>query len=101
VNPTKLAFSHTDFSVTTRYEVGYFYSGATTPFQTVSVPKSAVSPSGVEYITNLPRPAFGTFTAKMVACANATPTGEMCSDWSNATEVFSLAPFSPVVRILP
>jgi hypothetical protein len=98
VNPTGLAWDDdvANRTVTTRYDVGYFFGTATAPVQTVSVPIASTTGSGTAWQTTLPRPVLGTFTAKMKACGAAVPSGEVCSDWSNATAPFVLTPKAPV-----
>jgi lysozyme family protein len=94
-NPTGLAWQElaADHALTTRYEVGYWLTGGASPVQTVNVPVASVTPSGAEFTMALPRPALGTYTATLRACADATPT--LCSDWSNATVPFSLTLRAP------
>jgi len=102
VNPTKLAWTASDHAITTRYEVGYFLGTATSPVQTASIPVASTTPVGAEYQAALPRPVLGAFTAKMKACGTAVPSGEVCSEWSNATEGFTLSPRATAgVRLVP
>jgi hypothetical protein len=100
VNPTQLGFQHSDYNVTTRYELGYYYPTATEPFQTVSILPNTINLNAGEYQTSLPRPAFGTFISRLRACAPAQPTGEACSDWSNVTQSYRLAPLAPANLIV-
>ena len=92
VNPGKFAWEAPDHSITTRYEVGYFMGAATSPVQTASIPVAAVVAVGESYETLVPRPVLGQFTAKLKACGAAAGGGEVCSDWSNATDPFLLSP---------
>jgi hypothetical protein len=92
VNPSKFLWEAPDHAITTRYEVGYFLAGATNPVQTASIPVASVAAVGESYETAVPRPVLGSFTAKLKACGAAAGGGEVCSDWSNATDPFSLSP---------
>lgn len=102
VNPNKIAWTAADHAITTAYDVGYFLGTATTPVQTARIPVASTTPVGAEYQATLPRPVLGSFTAKMRACGTAVPSGEVCSDWSNATEGFTLSPRATAgVRLVP
>lgn len=103
VNPSKIEWDTSDHGITTRYEVGYYMTGAPSPVQTVSVPVAAVT--GVDadtFNTPLPRPVLGNFTARMKACGAAAGGGEVCSEWSAASDPFSLSPrVLAALRLVP
>lgn len=104
VNPTKVLWDADaeDRAVTTRYELGYFVADAVAPVQTVSIALSATAPSGASWQAALPKAALGLFTVRLKACGAAAGGGEVCSDWSNATDPFRLTPKPPVtVRTVP
>ena len=95
VNPPKIYFDHDDRAITTTYDIGYFLGAAPAPVQTVSVPVASTVPDGTSWQTPLPRPVLGTYTAKMRACGDS-PSGSVCSPWSDPSGPFSLTPKTPV-----
>lgn len=102
VNPSKVAWEAPDHSLTARYELGYFMGTASLPVQTVTIAVADVTPAGPSFEAALPRPVLGNFTAKLKACGTAVGGGEVCSDWSNSTDPFTLSPRATVgLRLVP
>lgn len=103
VNPSKVAWDTSDHAITTRYEAGYFMGTATSPVQTASIPVAQVTALDADsYETGLPRPVLGNFTLKLKACGAAAGGGEVCSDWSNATDPFLVSPRTiAALRLVP
>lgn len=92
-NPSRFLFMHDpqSRSETDTYKVGYFAVGASAPVHIVDVPKSSTISEGSEFSGSLPRPALGTWVIRLQACS-----GNLCSEWSNASDPFGLSPRPPV-----
>ena len=96
VNPTVIQWDAPDHAITTRYEIGYFFPGAVSPFTTVSVDKASVTSLDADTFTaSLPKPILGTFVAEMKACGTGADSTEVCSDWSDISNSFKLTPKKP------
>jgi hypothetical protein len=100
VNPRFVEFQSADHSIVTRYEIGYFLVGATSPVTTVSLPQAEWASQPDAYWRHaLPRPVLGNYVAKAQAWAPIPPAaggGEIGSGWSDPTGPFSLSPLAPV-----
>jgi len=105
VNPSRIAWDYApaEHAQVSRYQLGYWLTGAAEPFTTAEIVKAAVLPEDADsWITAMPRPVLGTFTARLKACQPVAGGGEVCSDWSNATDPFALSPPAIVgVRLVP
>lgn len=95
--------SAAEHAIVSHYDIGFWLAGATAPVQVVSVPQTAWSAQpGAWWRTAMPRPVFGAFTARAKACAPAAGSGTSCSDWSVATDPFTLSPKPPATaRTVP
>lgn len=98
-NPSKIAWTYTpeEHAATPKYEVGYFVGAAAVPAQTAQILSAQVTLVGGEYQATLPRPAFGTFTAKLKACNSSA----VCSDWSAPSGPFVLSWIQPPIPTSP
>lgn len=89
-NPTKAVFTVSpDHSSVTRYELGFFLPGASSPVQVSDVGTAA--PTGTELERPLPSFPIGvTYEARIKAWA-----GTVDSDWSSASNLFNRGPLAP------
>jgi len=94
VNPTTAEYTPSpDHSLIVRYEIGYFYGGATEPFFVSDFGKPACSPLCSNPLPA--KPAFGEFTAKIKAWAVDYGGVPIASEWSPVSNPFGLLPLPP------
>jgi hypothetical protein len=94
VNPVTAEYApSSDHPIIVRYEIGYFYQGATDPFFTADFGKPACSPLCSNPLPA--KPAFGQFTAKIKAWAVDFGGTPIASEWSEVSNPFDLLPLPP------
>lgn len=97
-NPRNVAWDYPpeDHERITRYELGYYLTGAADPYTTVDIAKASVTAEDPDsWRATLPRPAFGNFTARLRAHFTEAGGTAGVTQWSDPTGPFSLSPPIP------
>jgi hypothetical protein len=96
-NPTRVTFTPSvDDAVVTRYEMGYFHTTLTTPFQVADLGRPSCSPTLCDLLIPV-HPFFGSnLTAKVRAYGiDVTNGATVASQWSDPSNFFEFVPAPP------